>query len=237
MTDSDLESVDPVESTDWDAMYGAAEQVWSGNPNGVLVSELAGRAPGTAVDVGCGEGADAVWLARQGWQVTALDVSATALARAARQAADAGVQVDFVHAGLLDFDPRPARFDLVNVQYPGLLHEGGRSVSALLDLVAPGGTLLFVHHAELSGHAAHDHSEHTGPAGVDPADYVLPADVHAALGGDWIVEVFEERSRSVATGAGAGYTKDLVLKACRRGAAAGGSAAATPREPRAQQPR
>jgi SAM-dependent methyltransferase len=228
---------DPVESADWDALYDAAEQVWSGNPNGVLVSEVSGHAPGTAIDVGCGEGADAVWLARHGWQVTALDVSATALARAARHATDAGVEVDFVHAGLLDFDRRSTRFDLVNVQYPGLLHEDGRSIAALLDLVAPGGILLFVHHAELSGHAAHDHSDHTGPAGVDPADYVLPADVHVALDGEWTIEVFEERSRSVATGAGAGYTKDLVLKAARRGAAAGGSAAATPREPRAPQPR
>lgn len=201
---------------EWDVMYDAAEQVWSGNPNGVLVAEVSGLQPGTALDVGCGEGADAVWLAQHGWQVTALDVSTTALARAANHARAAGATVEFVHAGLLDFARARPRYDLVNVQYPGLLHENGRSLAALLDLVAPGGLLLFVHHADLFADHEHDHSRPGPPHDVDPADYVLPHDVHAALGDDWTIEVFEERPRSVATGSGAGYTRDALLRARRK---------------------
>ena len=64
----------------WDERYGADDRVWSGHPNPQLVDRVAALTPGRALDVGCGEGADAVWLARQGWQVTALDVSAVGLA-------------------------------------------------------------------------------------------------------------------------------------------------------------
>ena len=193
---------------DWDAVYAGAEQVWSGDPNGVLVAEAAGLRPGTAVDVGCGEGADAIWLAQQGWQVTAFDVSATALARAAEHVAAAGVTVELRHAGLLDAAPSLGRFDLVNVQYPALLHEQGRSLAAVLDLVAPGGTLLFVHHALSDG-------EHAQRAGFDPADYVLPADARAALDDGWEVVVHEQRPRRVTSGAGAHHTADVVLRARR----------------------
>jgi SAM-dependent methyltransferase len=220
MTESDLESRDGAGSGDeWEQLYGAAEQVWSGNPNGVLVAEATDLPPGTAVDVGCGEGADAVWLARRGWQVTGLDVSATALTRASSHAAAAGVAVELVHAGLLEFARSRPQFDLVNVQYPGLLHEQGRSLAALLGLVRPGGTLLFVHHADLTADHEHDHAARPGAPDVDPADYVLPHDVHAALRNGWTVEVFEERPRQVTAGAGAGHTVDVVLRARREPAA------------------
>jgi SAM-dependent methyltransferase len=201
--------------TEWDELYDTAEQVWSGNPNGVLVAEAADLTPGRALDVGCGEGADAVWLAQRGWDVIGLDVSATALARAIAHAATAGAAVRFEHAGLLDFAWTSGRFDLVNVQYPGLLHEQGRSLAALLTLVAPGGTLLFVHHADLAGEHADAHHDGVGPAGLDPADYLLPRDVYDGLDDAWTVEVFEERPRSVTAGAGAGHTVDLVLRARR----------------------
>jgi SAM-dependent methyltransferase len=197
----------PADSVDWDALYAASEQVWSGDPNGQLVAEITDVPPGTAVDVGCGEGADAIWLARRGWRVTAFDVSSTALARASRHVADAGVTVHLVHAGLLDPALAGARFDLVNAQYAALLHEQGRSLAALLGLVAPGGTLLLVHHVLEAddGHRA-----------FDPADYVMPPDVHAALDDGWDVQVYEQRPRHVTAGAGAGHTVDLVLRATRR---------------------
>ena len=198
-----------AEGIDWDVHYSAVEQVWSGNPNGVLVAEISDATPGTAVDVGCGEGADAIWLAHRKWDVTAFDVSAVALARAAEHVEKAGVTVQLLHGGLLDL---PAtQFDLVSAQYPALLHEQGRSLAGVLELVAPGGRLLFVHH---------DHSdpEHAQYAGFDPADYVMPYDVHDALAelpDAWEVQVCENRPRNVTTGAGAGHSVDVVLRARR----------------------
>ena len=70
---------------DWDERYSRAERVWSGEPNGALVSEVTSLLPGTALDVGCGEGADAIWLAGLGWKVTAIDVTDIALGRAGRR--------------------------------------------------------------------------------------------------------------------------------------------------------
>lgn len=75
----------------WDERYRESHRIWSGKPNAALVREVEGLAPGRALDLGCGEGADAVWLAREGWQVTATDISRVALDRAAEHAADAGV--------------------------------------------------------------------------------------------------------------------------------------------------
>jgi len=76
--------------------------MWSGQPSTPLVSETRELRPGRALDVGCGEGADAVWLAEHGWDVTALDVSRVALDRAADQAERVGVQVRWLHAGLVE---------------------------------------------------------------------------------------------------------------------------------------
>ncbi len=123
---------------------------------------------------------------------------------------NAGVTVQLIHAGLLEPALTGAQFDLVNVQYPALLHEQGRSLNALLELVAPGGTLLFVHHADAEWDEARR-------AGFDPADYLLPRNVHAALDEGWDVQVYEERARQVTTGAGAGHSADLVLRARRYG--------------------
>src|SRR6476661_2126850 len=66
----------------WDERYRSKARLWSGKPNPQLVHEAGGLRPGKALELGCGEGADAIWLARQGWSVTAVDVSAVALERA-----------------------------------------------------------------------------------------------------------------------------------------------------------
>ncbi len=194
----------------WDQRYAATEQVWSGHPNGTLVAEVTGLPPGRALDVGCGEGADAIWLAGQGWDVTALDVSRVALDRAVQHAELAGVHVDFVPGGLLDAPLGPGAFDLVSAQYPALLrtpdHDAERT---LIAGVAPGGVLLVVHHAHVG-------AEHAQAHGFDPADYVMPEDVAALLGDGWQVEVDETRPRTVSGGAGAGHSHDLVLRARRR---------------------
>ncbi|MDX6349032.1 MAG: hypothetical protein QOF84_3822, partial [Streptomyces sp.] len=75
----------------WDDRYAQNQRMWSGAPNAALVREVSDLAPGTALDLGCGEGGDAIWLARRGWRVTATDISGIALDRAAGHAAAAGV--------------------------------------------------------------------------------------------------------------------------------------------------
>jgi SAM-dependent methyltransferase len=195
---------------EWDRRYADREQLWSGQPNGALVAEVAGLTPGRVLDVGCGEGADAVWLARSGWTVTAIEVSGVALERAVGHARDAGVAVDWVHAELVEAALAPASFDLVSAQYPALLRTpDAASERALLAAVAPGGVLLLVHHADMHTQQAHD-------GGVDPADYVWPPMVAALLDNDWEVELDERRPRIAPVGgAGAHPVDDLVLRARR----------------------
>lgn len=197
----------PGDSAAWDERYAAAEQIWSGDPNGALVAEVGDLTPGTALDVGCGEGADAVWLARRGWQVTGLDVSRVALDRAEQHAREAGVTVAWIRSGLVQ--AHLPTFDLVSAQYPALRRTPEHEAEfALLRAVAPGGVLLLVHHADVEAGDGH---------AFDPSDYVLPGDVAALLDGDqgWRIEVDERRPRFVRGGAGAGHTHDLVLRARR----------------------
>ncbi|MET9908484.1 methyltransferase domain-containing protein [Streptomyces sp. NPDC006476] len=201
---------DPAVRAEWDNRYSDRQQLWSGRPNGALVAEVAGLAPGRVLDVGCGEGADAVWLARRGWDVTALEVSGVALRRAAGHARDAGLTVHWVHAALTDAILPPASFDLVSAQYPALLRTPDAAAErALLAAVAPGGILLVVHHAGMETQQDHE-------SGFDPADYVWPSMVLDLLDDDWQVEVHEQRPRVVPDGgAGAHHTDDLVLRVRR----------------------
>jgi SAM-dependent methyltransferase len=135
----------------WNERYRSADALWSGNPNLYLVSEVSELSPGTALDVGCGEGADALWLAGRGWRVTGVDLSSVALERAARHAAAAGLQIaariDWAQADLISWDPGAARYDLVSSQYVHL-PPGPREAlfRNLAGAVAPGGTLLIVGH-------------------------------------------------------------------------------------------
>ena len=193
----------------WDERYSAADQVWSGQPNGALVAEVSTLAPGRVLDVGCGEGADAVGLAGRGWDVTALDVSGVALERAARHARDAGAQVEWVHSGLVEAQLPEGTYDLVSAQYPALARTPDRLAErALLAAVAPGGTLLVVHHVH-DAETAHDHE-------FDPEDFVMPRDIAGLLGDGWVVEVDEVRPRAVPpSGGGTHHVDDVVLRARR----------------------
>lgn len=133
----------------WDERYRTKPQMWSGKPNPQLVREAGGLKPGKALDLGCGEGADAIWLAGHGWQVTAVDVSTVALARAAERAAEAQVadRITWEPADALVWDPAPRRFDLVSAQFmhlPGPVRQAlHRRLAAA---VRPGGSLLVVGH-------------------------------------------------------------------------------------------
>ncbi|MGD7005032.1 class I SAM-dependent methyltransferase [Kocuria palustris] len=195
----------------WDAIYSPDERRWSGQPNQALVAEVAGLEPGTALDVGCGEGADTVWLAQQGWQVTGLDISGVALEHARAAAEAAGVQAEWIHSGLDDVELPEDGFDLVSVFYPALPSQPeGVSLIALLGAVAPGGTLLFVGHADID-------PEEARARGFDPEDYLSIDDLEAALqrSSRWEIAVRERRPRHVEGGAGGGHTHDEILKAVR----------------------
>lgn len=169
----------------WEDFYQERDQVWSGRPNRLLVRETAELAPGTALDLGCGEGGDAIWLAQQGWQVTAVDVSATALERAAGHAADAGVTVTWERHDLTESFPA-GQFDLVSAQF---LHSpvapDGERESILrqaANAVAPGGRLLIAGHAgwpTWMTEPPHEYGFHTVPELLAALD--LPTD-------EWTVE-------------------------------------------------
>ena len=133
----------------WDERYASSDRVWSGNPNRRLVEQVGGLDPGTALDAGCGEGADVVWLAERGWEVCGLDVSQVALDRAAAHAAERGVgeQTSWVRADLVGGDAAPGTYDLVVAAFLHLPDEPFERVyGALAAAVAPGGSLVVIAH-------------------------------------------------------------------------------------------
>ncbi|CAM06496.1 methyltransferase family protein [Saccharopolyspora erythraea NRRL 2338] len=193
----------------WDDLYSGRDQLFSGNPNGVLVTEIAGTPPGQALDVGCGEGADALWLARRGWQVTAVDVSRVALRRAAAAGTDVTGRVAWTHGDLTTTPPPADAFDLVSVQYFPLRHEPDHiALRGLLAAVAPGGTLLFASHDPADVPPDNEH-------GFDPGDYYQPDDIAELLDDSWTVLVDETRPRTAPAPAGTQHTNDIVLRARR----------------------
>jgi len=143
-------TADMFEPAAWEDRYAGAESVWSGHPNPQLVAEVSPLTPGTALDVGCGEGGDVVWLARQGWRVTGADFSAHGLARAARHAEEAGVadRTDWWQVDARQFAAGGRSYNLVSTHF---LHppDGGMVdvVGRLAEAVAPAGHLLVVGHA------------------------------------------------------------------------------------------
>ena len=199
-------------SGEWDARYTEGDgPMWSGRPNGRLVSEVADLAPGRALDVGCGEGADAIWLARRGWTVTGIDISDVAVGRAREAAEMAGATVEWLSDDALH-TPFPARtFDLVSLQYPALPKAAGdAAVRTLLDAVRPGGLLLAVYH-DLDD----EHREHMKSRGIDPARYVGVDDLGRLLGNEFTVERHAVEPRIDAP-SGAKHIADVILRARRR---------------------
>jgi len=212
-------------AADWDARYAAPEhqqgpdRMWSGTPNATLVAEAEGLPPGRALDVGCGEGADAIWLARRGWQVVGADLSRVALDRAAAGVADdpdVAARTSWRQVDVASWTPEPGAADLVTAHF---LHEAptrrATTFRRLAAAVAPGGTLLVV------GHAPADLT--TGLRSAEHAELLFgPAEVVAALDpDDWVVEVASERprperrhERSGTTGAH-GTAHDTVVRARR----------------------
>jgi SAM-dependent methyltransferase len=197
---------------EWDARYCEGDGPrWSGRPNGRFLVEIAGLTPGRALDVGCGEGADAIWLAGCGWTVTAIDISEVAVARARAAAELAGAAVDWICGDALQMAVPAGSFALVSMQYPALPKAAGEvAVRALLDAVRPGGLLLAVYH-DLD----EEHREHMKSRGVDPADYVGIDDLCRLLGDDFTVELHAVRPR-IDPPPDTPHVADAVLRARRR---------------------
>ena len=161
----------------WNRRYAGSELLWTAEPNRVLVAEISGLPPGRALDLACGEGRNAVWLAERGWEVTGVDFADVGLDKARGLAAARGVDPTWVEADLLDYDPPPEAFDLVVILYLQLsADERHRVLRSAAAAIAPGGTLLVV---------AHDRSNlehgHGGPQ--DPRMLATPQEVAGDLDG------------------------------------------------------
>lgn len=185
----------------WDHRY--ADRIWGGRVNAVLAQEVAESTPGRVLDLGAGEGADAIWLARRGWQVTAADVSAVALDRARADAEQAGV-IDRISFVAVDFtaDFPAGRFDLVSAHFLHSLFEFPRALvlRRAAAAVAPGGRLLIVDHGAAPPWSNHRHDSFPTATEVYDSLELEPA--------DWDPPLLEARTR---TGTGPdGQTAELV---------------------------
>lgn len=203
------------QQADWEHRY-SGEPIWSRNPNGTLVHEAGALAAGRALDVGAGEGADALWLAEQGWEVTASDISGNALARVAAEADRRGLVVRCLRGDAGDPDAFGTdTYDLVSLQY-GSFHRtpDQRGLRNLLGAVAPGGTLLVVGHDLTPLHHPVDVSTQTRV--FDPGAYVGADEIAAALDDTaWQIDIHGTRPRPPGA-ASTHHVDDVVLRATRR---------------------
>jgi SAM-dependent methyltransferase len=166
-----------VRREDWDKRYASVENLWAVKPNRFLVAEAEGLEPGRALDLACGEGQNAIWLATLEWEVTGVDYSEVAIAKARGRAERDGVRVDFVCADLVAYEPEPAAFDLVLVLYLHIPADERRGVlERAAAALAPGGTFVFV---------GHDSTNLTDGVGgpSDPAILCTPDEIAAELPG------------------------------------------------------
>lgn len=203
------------EAADWDERYRAGGRVWSGRPNPTLVDEASDLVPGRALDVGCGEGADAIWLAARGWQVVAADFSIAALERGAEHARSSGEdvadRVDWRQRDLRTWSPVEGAFDLVTAHF---VHAPSPEREVMLGrwaaAVAPGGTLLVVAHSPL------DLEQDAVRRPPDPALYATAERSAALLEGaeTWDVAA-QERPRVVQADGRDVTVHDAVLVARR----------------------
>jgi SAM-dependent methyltransferase len=197
-----------VDRHQWDERYGTDELVWRAEPNMFLVDEVAGMAPGRALDLACGEGRNALWLAERGWRVVAVDFSAAGLAKGRRLAARRDLEVEWVEADVLAWEPAPESFDLVIVMYLQLPAEDlRRALGSAAAALAPGGTLLVV---------GHDRANLAEGFGGPPDSSVLydPDQIASDVAG-LVVERAERVRRPVETPEGVRVALDALVRAHR----------------------
>jgi ubiquinone/menaquinone biosynthesis C-methylase UbiE len=192
----------------WDERYGTEELIWKAEPNRFLVEELDALPPGRALDLACGEGRNAVWLASKGWRVTGADFSRAGLAKAQRLATDRGVEVTWVEADVVEWRPPTASFDLVVVMYLHLpAEQRRRALAHAAAALAPGGVLLVV------GHDTSNLLKGTGGP-QDPAVLFTPEEIVEDLSGLQI-ERAEQVKRTVVSDAGEATAIDALVRAVR----------------------
>jgi SAM-dependent methyltransferase len=199
-----------VDSRVWDERYAGTELVWTSDPNRFLVERAHELAPGRALDLACGEGRNALWLAERGWRVTGVDFSKVGIEKAGALAHARGVQADWVVADLLDYTPQAAAFALVIVFY---LQVAGAERTPIVrraaSAVAPGGTFLLV---------AHDSAniEHGYGGPQRPAVLYTAQDVVGDLDGTGLeVEEALRAERPVETDGGPRVALDALVRASR----------------------
>jgi SAM-dependent methyltransferase len=198
----------------WDRIWtsGRAAAMSTSDPNPHLVREVDGLTPATAIDAGCGAGAEAIWLARRGWQVTAVDVVDTALALGEERAVAAGVggQVHWVRADLSTWAP-DVTYDLVTTHYAHPAMPQLEFYDRIASWVAPGGTLLVV------GHLHGGDQDHAGGP-PDSASATAAAVTDRLDPAAWEIATADELQRTV-PGAQSGHPttlRDVVVRAVRR---------------------
>jgi len=198
----------------WNQRYADAELVWSADANRFLVEAVTALPPGRALDLGAGEGRNAIWLAERGWHVTAVDFSDIGLQKARRLAEARGVEVDWIEANLRSCQPERAAFDLVVLVYIHLPGDERRAVvRRAADAVAAGGTLLVIGHDRTNLQEGYG-----GPQ--DPTILFSPDDVTDDLAGlDELRVVRADRvMRPVMTADGERNAIDALVRAERRSA-------------------
>ncbi|SIO89857.1 cyclopropane-fatty-acyl-phospholipid synthase family protein [Nocardiopsis sp. JB363] len=199
----------------WNELYRSSERISSGRPNRHLIAEVADLPPGRALDVGSGEGADALWLATRGWRVTAVDISPVALDRAAAHATEAGEgvadRITWLRADVTQWAPPTPPFDLVTAQFMHLYpNSRARLFADLAATVAPGGELLVV------AHHPKDLEAGVPRPPVPELFYEGDAVTAALIEGEWDVLVDDVRSAERTLDETTYILHELVVRARRR---------------------